>query len=301
MSDIIKIKETFPSMRAKGIDQINSIVKGSPKPKPCIQMTTKSSSRKQVIILMGNDNIEKFMKNSTIHVTNLNRNLRNAKSEVLVDFICSDLLRVTVITNKVLLSSDLLIIEKYVKNSENIDSSQVDSPHLPQSKFYLKIIGIPFYPYRYLQDCLSSSDVKTVIKQNQIFDNVTLTSKPRVIKVSPKSDMVIIWIDIWDTQSGVKAKGLINWYFNVRRYIVTIRAANTNPGIPQCKNCWKWSHLMFFCKIQDSKCIKCNGPHKLENHCEFGWCCKTNEKTNPPHLKTKKGKPCPHFFKYTNC
>jgi len=74
-------------MEAKEIDQINNIVKGFPKPKPCIQMTTKGPSRKQVIIPMGNDNIEKFMKNSSIHVANLNRNLRNAKSEVLVDFI----------------------------------------------------------------------------------------------------------------------------------------------------------------------------------------------------------------------
>jgi len=31
-SDIIKIKETFPFMGAKEIDQINNIVKGSPKP-----------------------------------------------------------------------------------------------------------------------------------------------------------------------------------------------------------------------------------------------------------------------------
>ena len=68
------------------------------------------------------------MKNSAIHITNLNRILKNVKSEVLVDFICSDSVGITVITNKVSLPSDLLINENYVKNSENIDSSQVDSP-----------------------------------------------------------------------------------------------------------------------------------------------------------------------------
>ena len=194
-------------------------------------MTTKSLSRKQVIILMGNDNIVKFMKNSLIHITNLNRNLRNTKSEVLVDFICSDPLGITVVTNKVSLFLDLLIIENYVKNSENIDSSQVDTPHLPQSKFYLKIISISYYSHGNMQDHLLSQDVELVIKQNQIFNNITLASKPRVIKVSPKLDMVIIWVDIWDAQSGVKAKGLINWCFNIGRYIVTIRAANVNPEI----------------------------------------------------------------------
>ena len=87
MVNIIKIKETFSSMGAKEIDQINNIVKRPSKPKPHIQITTKGPSRKQVIISMSNDNINKFMKSSSIQVANLSRNLRNAKSEVLVDFI----------------------------------------------------------------------------------------------------------------------------------------------------------------------------------------------------------------------
>ena len=127
-ADIIKIKETFPSIGVKEIDQINNIVRGPSKSKPCIQMTTKDPSRKQIIIPMVKDNIDKFIKNSLIYVTNLNRNLRNTMSEVLVDFIRSDLLGIIVVTNKVSLNSNLLIIEKYVKNLENIDSTQVESP-----------------------------------------------------------------------------------------------------------------------------------------------------------------------------
>ena len=73
--------------------------------------------------------------------------------------------------------------------------------------------------------------MKIILKQNQIFDNINLMSKPRVIKVLSKLDMSIIWIDIWDVQSGSKAKGLINQYFNVGKYITTIRDANMNPGI----------------------------------------------------------------------
>jgi len=80
-----------------------------------------------------------------------------------------------------------------------------------------------------------------------------------------------------------------------------IRMANANPGIPQCKNCWKWGHSTFSCRIQGSKCIKYNRPHKSENHCKFGWCCKANDKINPPCLETKKGELCLHTFKYTNC
>jgi len=291
----------FPSIGAKKIDQINEIVKGSPKPKHQINMMTKGPSHKQVIFPMSSDNRDRFMKNSAIHIANLNRNLNNTKSKVSVDVICPDPSGITIITNKVSQASNLTIIEKYVKNSENINLSQVDMPCLPQSKSYLKIIGIPYFPNGNLQDCLNTSDVKTIIKQNHIFNNITLASKPRVIKVSPKLDMDIIWIDIWDVQSGVKAKGLVNRYFNFGSFIATIRGANANPGVPQCKNCWRWGHSTFSCKIQGSKCIKCNGSHKSENHCEFGWCCKTNEKSNPPRLETKKGEPCPHSFKCSNC
>jgi len=88
----------------------------------------------------------------------------------------------------VALQSDLQIIEHYVKNTDNINSLCVEVPQLPQSNSYLKIIGIPYFSYNNSQDCLTSSDVENIIKQNQIFDNVVLASKLQVIKVSPKSD-----------------------------------------------------------------------------------------------------------------
>jgi len=72
-SDVLKIKEAFPALNAKKIDQVNNIVKGNLKLKPKIQMTTKDPSRKQVIIPMSKDNINAFMKNSSLHVANINR------------------------------------------------------------------------------------------------------------------------------------------------------------------------------------------------------------------------------------
>jgi len=54
--------------------------------------------------------------------------------------------------------------------------------------------------------------VEKIIKDNHIFNNVILVLRPRVIKVSPKSDISIIWFDIWDAQSSCRAKSLINRY-----------------------------------------------------------------------------------------
>ena len=195
-SEVLKIKEAFPALNAKKINQVNNIIKSNTKLKLCIQTTTKGLSRKQVIIPMSSDNNSTFMKNLSLHIANINRNLKNAKSEVFVNYIWSDPLGITIVTNKVSQQSDLQIIDQCVKNSNNINALQVEEPHLPQSKLYLKIIGLLFFTHDNAQDCLTSSDVELILKQNQIFNNITLASRPRVIKVFPKSDMAIVWIDI---------------------------------------------------------------------------------------------------------
>ena len=40
--------------------------------------------------------------------------------------------------------------------------------------------------------------------------------------------------------------------------------------------------------------------YKSKCHCQFGWYCKVNSKTNPSCLITKKDKLYPHTFKYSN-
>ena len=189
------------------------------------------------------------MKNSLLYIASINQSLKNAKSEVLVDFMWSNASSVTVITNKVTVQSNLYIIENYVKKIDDIDSINIDTSYLPQSKSYLKIIGIPYFLHDNLNEHLTPNDVENIIKQNQIFDNIVLALKLCIIKISPKSDMSIIWIDIWDVQSGSKAKGLINRCFNIGRFIVIIWGANINPGVPQYKNCWRWRYATLSCHI----------------------------------------------------
>ena len=139
-----------------------------------------------------------------------------------MDYIRSDNTGIVVITNKVVQQSELSIIDQYVKNSNDINSLQVENSRLPKSKLYLKIIRILFYPHVNSQEKLTLLDIETILKQNHIFDNISLTSKPRIIKVSPKLDMAIVWIDIWDVQSGQNAKLLINRCFNIGNNIATI-------------------------------------------------------------------------------
>jgi len=105
----------------------------------------KGPSRKQIIVPMSGDNSAAFLKNLSAYVSNLNRLLGNAKTEVMVDFIRSDPIGLVIATNKVTVQSDLQIINQYVKKSDDINELQVEEPHLPQFKSYLKITGIPYF------------------------------------------------------------------------------------------------------------------------------------------------------------
>jgi len=152
-------------------------------------------------------------------------------------FICPCAGGISIITNNVPNPSNLSIIEKYFKLVEGLNSNDIQSPRLPQSKSYLKIMGLP-----YLQadgDRITSENVVNFMKHTNLFKAVLLVSKPQIIKASSKSDMAIIWFDIWDTQSSSKAKLLINHLFNLGQHIATVRVTNINLGISQCYNCWK--------------------------------------------------------------
>jgi len=154
-------------------------------------MTTKGPSHKQVIIPMGNDIAKEFIKESNSHVTNINCALKAIKSNMIADFICVDNKGIIVTTNNVVLSSDLQEIKKYVKNSLSSNADKVTSARLPQSKSYLKIVGISFISKK-TNSHITLDEIEDVLKNNCIFNNIVLASKPHVIKVSPKSDMAII-------------------------------------------------------------------------------------------------------------
>lgn len=94
-------------------------------------MITKRSSRKQVIIPMNTKNKNCFMKDSSAYISNINKALKNIKSEIIVDFIHLNSKDIIIITNKVLSMLNFQTIERYIKNVNNIESKQVKAPRLP--------------------------------------------------------------------------------------------------------------------------------------------------------------------------
>ena len=130
-------------------------------------MITKCPLRKQIIVPISNNNKTKFIVSSSKYITNFNRALKNTKSEVMVDFTYIDQNSIVIVTNKIT-SLDLQTIEKYIKNIEYFNSEDINTPHLPQSKSYLKIIGIP-YLLENTNILITLDFVETTIKNNYIF------------------------------------------------------------------------------------------------------------------------------------
>ena len=139
------------------------MISDSGKSKSKINMTTKSPLRNQIIILMGNDNKTKFIASSNVYITNINSVLKNIKSNIRTDFVRTDQHGIIIMMNKVTSTSDLQMVENYIKNVDYLDPKDIKILYLPQSKSHLKIIGI-LYLMENTDIFINSSVVKSILK-----------------------------------------------------------------------------------------------------------------------------------------
>ena len=91
---------------------------------------TKDPLRKQIIILMSTNNTERIMVQSNSYIANINRLLKEVKSKILADYIYSNNKGIVITTNKIAASSNLNIVEKYMKELNNINSNDIMSSRL---------------------------------------------------------------------------------------------------------------------------------------------------------------------------
>jgi len=171
-------------------------------------MTTRGLLRKEVIIPMVKMNAELIINLAHIHISNINKYLKNSKSDIIADFIHVTNNRIIITMNKPANMLNLSTIKKYLKNIKNINSDSIEGLHLPKSKLYMKIIGLL---YKTNQGVITSNYIEGVLKELHLFKNVVLASKPYVIKASPKSNIAVVWVDIWNSQSSSSVKNIINY------------------------------------------------------------------------------------------
>jgi len=188
---ILNLKENFPNLLVEKIEEIYKTVKNSGKSKLKICIMTKGLLYHQIIILMNSETVSKVLVKSSKHVANINSLLKNINSNTIVDFIRVDSKDITITTNNVTAQSNLLTIEKYIKEINSIQSEDILTICLPQSKSYLKILGI-LYINKTNGTSIKLGDMENIIKTTYVFNNITLASKPHIIKISSKSDIAVV-------------------------------------------------------------------------------------------------------------
>jgi len=97
--ETLKIKKAFPSLQNKKIEIVQKIISRNEKPKLRINMTTKELLQKQVIISIKINSANNFIKDLSTHIININRALKNIKSNIMADFICLNNKGVVIATN----------------------------------------------------------------------------------------------------------------------------------------------------------------------------------------------------------
>jgi len=132
-NDILKLRDAFPALPNKKIIEIHnaSLNVTQPKGKKKTPITTKGPSRKQAIVPLLGKHVISIMNNAGLHVNSINGLLKGIKSTLRAEFIRPAIESIIITTNNVLASSDLLVIERYVKSIEGIGLNEVAAPRLP--------------------------------------------------------------------------------------------------------------------------------------------------------------------------
>ena len=92
------------------------------------------------------------------------------------------------------------------------ENSEVE-PRLPQFKSFLKVLDVPYWDSKTFFP-VTPAQVAEALSSSPLFEGVILASMPPIMKVSPSSNISVIWIDIWNSQKRSKGKTLINRSFN---------------------------------------------------------------------------------------
>ena len=110
--------------------------------KPKINMITRGPSRKEVKIPIAKSNAELIVNLAHTYIFNINKCLKNSKSDIVVDFIWITNNRIIITTNKLANTLDLSTIKKFLKNINNINLNLIEGLYLSKFKSYMKIIGL---------------------------------------------------------------------------------------------------------------------------------------------------------------
>ena len=125
VQDIFKLKENFFKLFNKKIEKIYKTINNLNVFKLYINMTIKSLSYKQIIVLINSNNLKKFLFLLSKHVINFNYVLKGIKSKIFVNFIRFNYKRLIIVFYKVISPFNINITNNYIKNTNNLNINDV--------------------------------------------------------------------------------------------------------------------------------------------------------------------------------
>ena len=116
-------------------------------------------------------------------------------------------------TNSVASVVELEVIKQQMNKTTGLSKTTKIKSYLSQFKSFLKVLDISY------QDSNTSlpitpTQIAVALFSSSLFKSVILEFLPHIMKISFSSDMLVIWIDIWDFQRGSKDRTLIDHLFN---------------------------------------------------------------------------------------
>jgi hypothetical protein len=290
---IVRLAKAFPELPTKQLEVMQRAA-GPPRKAPRASATVHGPSRRQVLVTIrptqGTPNPEHLLK-----ITRSQLALHHSSLVVESAVVSRD--GYSVVTSTVASDSDLLQIRGAARlchpGADHVDAA------LPTSTSYLKLVDVPFFTVGDAR--ITPEGVMSQIGKSGFASLVVLQTPARVVRDSPKSDTCTVYLNVADSVSGARAKGLVGKTVQFGQYASYFRAARANPGSPLCSRCWRWGHPSSACRAPQLRCPICLGPHRKDHHRVLAGCCKGNPKATPPVPPTPEGSPCPHVSRCPNC
>ena len=135
------------------------------------------------------------MTNAALAVEFCNKSLVEASSKLGIEYVCKTQDSVSMSTNSVTLAAELEVIKQQLKKTASLSETTEIESYLPQSKSFLKVLDIS-YQNSNTSLPITLAQVGAALFSFPLFENITLVFLSCIIKVSPSSNISVIWIDI---------------------------------------------------------------------------------------------------------
>ena len=131
------------------------------------------------------------MVNAASAVESCNKGLVSVHSKLRVEPVYKAWDSMSISTNSVAFAAELEVIKQWLKKTAGLGEITEVEPRLPQSKSFLKVLGIPYWDSKSSLP-ITPAQVAEALSSSPLFEGVTLASMPCIMKASPSSDMSII-------------------------------------------------------------------------------------------------------------